>query len=143
MGSPRRRGEWIVALDADARFEPEPIAHLVAPLADPRVGAVAGDAKVGNRVDLVTRWQAVEYVTSPETSIVAPSRCSRCVAVVPGAVGAHGAAMRCARREASAPRRSLRDQDLALPLSRQGYRIAYADDGTSRVDRGPRHASAP
>ena len=29
------------------------------------VGAVAGNAKVGNRVILWTRWQALEYITSP------------------------------------------------------------------------------
>ena len=32
--------------------------------ANPKIGAVAGNAKVGNRVNLWTRWQALEYITS-------------------------------------------------------------------------------
>ena len=58
--------EIVVCLDADTQFEPDTIATLVAPLADARVGAVAGNAKVGNRINLVTRWQALEYITVAE-----------------------------------------------------------------------------
>jgi len=57
-------GEIVVALDADTQFEPETIARLVRWFENERVGAVAGNAKVGNRVNLVTRWQAIEYVTA-------------------------------------------------------------------------------
>ncbi|MEO5587477.1 MAG: glycosyltransferase, partial [Novosphingobium sp.] len=53
-------GSVIVALDADTQFEPETVSRLVRWFADERIGAVAGNAKVGNRVNLVTRWQAVE-----------------------------------------------------------------------------------
>ena len=35
---------------------------LVQPFADPEVGAVAGNVKVGNRASLVARWQHIEYV---------------------------------------------------------------------------------
>ncbi|MCU0636309.1 MAG: glycosyltransferase, partial [Gemmatimonadaceae bacterium] len=52
-------GEVIVVVDADTVLADDAIAHLVHPLADARVGAVAGNAKVGNRVNLVTRWQSV------------------------------------------------------------------------------------
>ena len=41
-----------------------PISQLVPHFLDPRVGAIAGNAKVGNRVNLWTRWQALEYITS-------------------------------------------------------------------------------
>ncbi|WP_163279739.1 hypothetical protein, partial [Enterobacter hormaechei] len=53
-----------IALDADTQFEPLTIARLARWFADEEIGAIAGNAKVGNRVNLVTRWQAVEYVTS-------------------------------------------------------------------------------
>ena len=30
----------------------------------PQVGAVAGNAKVGNRINMITRWQALEYIVA-------------------------------------------------------------------------------
>ena len=59
------RSEIVIALDADTQFEPDTIARLArwfAPIA--RLAAVAGNAKVGNRINLVTKWQALEYVTA-------------------------------------------------------------------------------
>ena len=47
----------MVGLDADTVFLPGTLAALIEPLGDPAVAAVAGNAKVGNRVNLVTRWQ--------------------------------------------------------------------------------------
>lgn len=58
------KGEVIVALDADTLFPPETISRLVRWFVDPRIGAVAGNALVGNRLNLLTRWQALEYVTA-------------------------------------------------------------------------------
>ena len=46
------RGEVIIALDADTQFEPTTIARLARWFADPEIGAVAGNAKVGNRINL-------------------------------------------------------------------------------------------
>ncbi|MCU0619397.1 MAG: glycosyltransferase, partial [Gemmatimonadaceae bacterium] len=63
-GIARATGTIVVCLDADTIFEPTTVAALVRPFADRTVGAVAGNAKVGNRINLVTRWQALEYVTS-------------------------------------------------------------------------------
>ncbi|NWN33767.1 hypothetical protein GY663_31810, partial [Klebsiella michiganensis] len=51
------------------------------------IGAIAGNAKVGNRVNLVTRWQAVEYVTSQNLERRALASLDA-IMVVPGAVGA-------------------------------------------------------
>jgi len=80
-------GEIVIALDADTQFEPTTIARLARWFADPRIGAVAGNAKVGNRVNLVTRWQALEYVTAQNLERRALSSLNAMM-VVPGAVGA-------------------------------------------------------
>jgi cellulose synthase/poly-beta-1,6-N-acetylglucosamine synthase-like glycosyltransferase len=53
----------------------------------PRVGAVAGNTKVGNRINLLTRWQALEYITSQNLDRRAFDVLN-CITVVPGAVGA-------------------------------------------------------
>ncbi len=58
------KDEFYVGIDADTSIAPNAVGRLVAHFADPEVGAVAGNAKVGNRVNLWTRWQALEYITS-------------------------------------------------------------------------------
>ncbi|HEX4599759.1 MAG TPA: glycosyltransferase [Gemmatimonadales bacterium] len=119
------RGAVIVAVDADTVLAPGAIQALVAPLADPRVGAVAGNAKVGNRINLVTRWQAVEYVTSQSLDRRAFAVLN-CITVVPGAIGAWRRELVLAAGGFS-DQTMAEDQDLTLALLRRGWRIAYAD----------------
>ncbi|NKJ42799.1 MULTISPECIES: glycosyltransferase [unclassified Novosphingobium] len=122
-------GEIIVALDADTQFEPETIGKLVRWFEKPEIGAVAGNAKVGNRVNLVTRWQAVEYVTAQNIERRALTRFDA-IMVVPGAVGAW-------RREAlndvgGYPEDTLaEDQDLTIAIQRHGWKVAYDEDAVA------------
>ncbi|HEY0930416.1 MAG TPA: AcvB/VirJ family lysyl-phosphatidylglycerol hydrolase [Gemmatimonas sp.] len=125
LGIARAHGEVIVALDADTVFAPDAIAQLVQPLRDPMVAAVAGNAKVGNRLNLVTRWQAVEYITSQNLDRRAFTDLNA-ITVVPGAIGAWRTS---AVREAGGFTHDTlaEDQDLTIALRRRGWRIAYAD----------------
>ena len=117
--------EVVVVVDADTMLAPEAIRALVAPLADPRVAAVAGNAKVGNRVNLVTRWQALEYITSQNLDRRA-FHVLNAITVVPGAIGAwRRGAVQAAGGFSSAT--LAEDQDLTMALLRAGHRIAYAD----------------
>ena len=117
------RGEIIVALDADTQFEPGTVALLTRWFADPAIGAVAGNAKVGNCVNLVTRWQAVEYVTAQNLERRALSQ-FHAMMVVPGAVGAWRRA--ALRSVGGYPEDTLaEDQDLTIAIQRAGWRIAY------------------
>ena len=126
FGIERATGEIVVALDADTLFPPGTVTRLVAPLFDPRVGAVSGNAKVGNRVNLVTRWQAVEYVTSQNLDRRAFSLLD-CITVVPGAVGAWRTSL--VREVGGFSDDTLaEDQDLTLAIRRRGYAIAFADE---------------
>ena len=59
---------------------------MVPPFLDPKVPAVAGNAKVGNRVNLWTRWQALEYITSQNFERRALNTMGA-VSIVPGAIG--------------------------------------------------------
>ena len=81
------RGEIIVALDADTLFLPDTISKLVRRFQNPEVGAVAGNVKVGNRINPLTYWQAIEYITSQNLDRRAYAAINS-VSVVPGAVGA-------------------------------------------------------
>lgn len=122
-GLAEARGEIIVALDADTLFPPETIAQLARWFANPKVGAVAGNAIVGNRVNLVTRWQALEYVTAQNLERRALAALGA-VTVVPGAVGAW-------RRSALAelggypPDTLAEDQDLTIAVQRAGWRVEF------------------
>jgi cellulose synthase/poly-beta-1,6-N-acetylglucosamine synthase-like glycosyltransferase/peptidoglycan/xylan/chitin deacetylase (PgdA/CDA1 family) len=77
----------LVMLDGDTVFEPQTIRRLVQPLRDPRVGAVSGNVKVGNRKGLLGRWQHLEYVVgfNLDRRLLDVLRCITCV---PGAIGA-------------------------------------------------------
>ncbi|MEP6590839.1 MAG: glycosyltransferase [Gemmatimonadota bacterium] len=128
-GIRRSRGELVIGLDADTLFEPDTVARLVAPLADPQVGAVAGNAKVGNRINLVTRWQALEYVTSQNLDRRAFALLD-CITVVPGAVGAWRKSLVLEAGGFSGDTLA-EDQDLTLAIGRRGHRVAYAPDAVA------------
>ena len=118
-------GDIIVALDADTLFDPDAVTYLIQPLADPHVGAVAGNAKVGNRINLVTRWQALEYITSQNLDRRAFALLD-CIMVVPGAIGAWRKSLVLEVGGFSNDTLA-EDQDLTLSIGRGGYRVAYAD----------------
>ena len=132
-------GEIIVALDADTQFEREAIIKLVRWFIDPKIGAVAGNAKVGNRVNLVTRWQAVEYVTAQNIERKALTRFDA-IMVVPGAVGAW-------RRKAlddvgGYPEDTLaEDQDLTIAIQRKKWKIAYEEEAVAWTEAPETFAS--
>ncbi|MBN9319974.1 MAG: glycosyltransferase [Caulobacterales bacterium] len=116
-------GDIIVALDADTQFAPDTIGLLARWFVDPKVGAVAGNAIVGNRVNIVTRWQALEYVTAQNLERRALAALGA-VTVVPGAVGA----WRRAALEALGgyPADTLaEDQDLTLACQAAGWTVEF------------------
>ncbi|MBI1213857.1 MAG: glycosyltransferase [Alphaproteobacteria bacterium] len=122
-GLARARGEIVVALDADTQFEPETISRLTRWFADPKVGAVAGNAKVGNRVNMMTRWQALEYITAQNLERRALAAIN-CVTVVPGAVGAWR--RRVLDDLGGFPADTLaEDQDLTISVQRAGWQVMF------------------
>ncbi|HLY78523.1 MAG TPA: glycosyltransferase [Caulobacteraceae bacterium] len=126
------QGEIVVALDADTLFPPDTVAQLARWFADPRVGAVAGNAVVGNRLNLVTRWQALEYVTAQNLERRALAALGA-VTVVPGAVGA----WRKSALEALGgyPHDTLaEDQDLTIACQRAGWRVEFDSDARAYTE---------
>ena len=117
--------EIFVGIDADTVIAPDAISRLVPHFLNPKVAAVAGNAKVGNRVNLWTRWQALEYVTSQNFERRALNTLGA-VSVVPGAIGAWRVS---AVHEAGAYHHDTvaEDADLTMSLLRRGYRVEYED----------------
>jgi len=117
--------ELFVGIDADTVIAPNAISYLVPHFRDPRVAAMAGNAKVGNRVSLWTRWQALEYITSQNFERRALNTLNA-VSVVPGAIGAWRAA---AVRAAGGYHHDTvaEDADLTMALLQAGYKVNYED----------------
>jgi cellulose synthase/poly-beta-1,6-N-acetylglucosamine synthase-like glycosyltransferase/peptidoglycan/xylan/chitin deacetylase (PgdA/CDA1 family)/spore germination protein YaaH len=117
--------ELFVGIDADTVIASDAIAYLVPHFLNLEVAAVAGNAKVGNRVNLWTRWQALEYITSQNFERRALNTLGT-VSVVPGAIGAWRIS---AVREVGHYHTDTvaEDADLTMALLRRGYRVEYED----------------
>ncbi|MCF3171918.1 glycosyltransferase [Streptomyces sioyaensis] len=119
------RCEIIVMIDADTVFEPEALHRLIQPLADPTVGAVSGNTKVGNRRRLLGRWQHLEYVLGFNLDR-RMFEVLECMPTVPGAIGAF-------RRDALLAIGGISDDtlaedtDLTMALWRMGRRVVYEE----------------
>jgi cellulose synthase/poly-beta-1,6-N-acetylglucosamine synthase-like glycosyltransferase/peptidoglycan/xylan/chitin deacetylase (PgdA/CDA1 family) len=119
-------GEVIVMVDADTLFEAETLTRLVQPLADPAVGAVSGNTKVGNRGTLLGHWQHIEYVMgfNLDRRMYAVLEC---IPTIPGAVGAF-------RRDALEAVGGVsgatlaEDTDVTLAIGRSGRRVVYVEE---------------
>jgi peptidoglycan-N-acetylglucosamine deacetylase len=124
-GIEKAKGEIIIALDADTLFPPDAVRLLVRHFEDPNVGAVAGNAKVGNRINLVTRWQALEYIISQNLDRRAFALFN-CITVVPGAIGAWRKTDILAAGGFSSDTLA-EDQDLTIAIRKRGQVIAYEE----------------
>jgi cellulose synthase/poly-beta-1,6-N-acetylglucosamine synthase-like glycosyltransferase/peptidoglycan/xylan/chitin deacetylase (PgdA/CDA1 family) len=110
--------------------DPEAISHEVSDSlptcregrGEAAVGAVAGNVKVGNLVNMLTRWQSIEYITSQNFDRTAFAWLNA-ITVVPGAIGAF-------RKKAIEDAGGFttdtlaEDCDLSVRILRQGYTIA-------------------
>jgi cellulose synthase/poly-beta-1,6-N-acetylglucosamine synthase-like glycosyltransferase len=114
-----------VGIDADTVIAADAISKLIPHFEDPRIGAMAGNAKVGNRVNLWTRWQALEYITSQNFERRALDL-FHVVTVVPGAIGAWRTAP--VKAAGGYPLNTVaEDADLTMNLLEQGFRVDYED----------------
>ena len=117
--------EIYVGIDADTVIATDAISKLIPHFEDPRIGAMAGNAKVGNRVNLWTRWQALEYLTSQNFERRALDL-FHIVTVVPGAIGAWRTAP--VKAAGGYPINTVaEDADLTMNLLEQGFRVDYED----------------
>ncbi len=119
------RHDLVVMIDGDTIFQPDTVAALVAPFADPGVGAVAGNVKIADRDRLIPRLQHIEYVVGFNVDRRVQDRWGS-ISTIPGAAGAF-------RREAVREVGGLssdtlaEDTDLTIALGRAGWRVVYAD----------------
>jgi cellulose synthase/poly-beta-1,6-N-acetylglucosamine synthase-like glycosyltransferase len=120
------RHELIVTVDADTVFERGTLRRLVQPFRDERVGAVAGNTKVGNRQGMLGRWQHIDYVMGFNLDRRLYD-VLQCMPTVPGAIGAfRRSALDEVGRFSGAT--LAEDTDITIALGRAGWRVVYAED---------------
>jgi peptidoglycan-N-acetylglucosamine deacetylase len=125
-------GEIVVTIDADTTVDPSAIERLVRHFVDPGTAAVAGNVKVGNRTRWITRWQALEYITSQNMEKRAFDLLN-CITVVPGALGAWRA--EAIRNVGGFTADTLaEDTDLTISLRRRGWRISYDEEAKAYTE---------
>jgi peptidoglycan-N-acetylglucosamine deacetylase len=124
--------EILVALDADTVFRRGAIEKLVRHFADPRVGAVSGNARVGNRKPWITRFQSLEYTYGFNLDRRALDVLNA-ITVVPGAAGAWRKSL-ILEAGGFASDTLAEDTDLTLAIRRLGYRIRYDEEAVAYTE---------
>ncbi|WP_405496444.1 bifunctional polysaccharide deacetylase/glycosyltransferase family 2 protein [Streptomyces sp. NBC_00096] len=119
------RYDIVVMMDGDTVFEADTVEQLVQPFADPRIGAVAGNAKVGNRGTVIGAWQHIEYVMGFNLDRRMYDLL-RCMPTIPGAIGAF-------RRDAVLEVGGMsedtlaEDTDITIAMHRAGWKVVYQE----------------
>ena len=115
----------IVMMDGDTVFEPSTVRELVQPFGDPAIGAVAGNAKVGNRESLIGAWQHIEYVLGHNLD----RRMYDMLNVIPTIPGAVGAFRKVALQRVGGMSDDTlaEDTDITIAVLGDGWRIVYAE----------------
>lgn len=126
------RHDILVALDADTVFERGTIGKLTRHFANPKVGAVSGNAKVGNKRTLLARFQSMEYVCGFNLDRRALDLLNA-ITVVPGAVGAWRKDL--IERVGGFGHDTLaEDTDVTLAIRRLGFEIRYEEEAVAHTE---------
>lgn len=132
FGIDHSASDYVVCIDADTQLKTDAISMLMKKFTHEKVGAVAGNVKVGNEVNMITRWQSIEYITSQNFDRRAFDLLN-CIIVVPGAIGAF-------RKEAIQEAGGFttdtlaEDCDLTMRLHQKGYQIRNCTEAISYTE---------
>ncbi|MGW0335692.1 bifunctional polysaccharide deacetylase/glycosyltransferase family 2 protein [Streptomyces sp. NPDC003011] len=124
-GVANARHDLVVMMDGDTVFEPSTVRELVQPFGDARVGAVAGNAKVGNKDTLIGAWQHIEYVMGFNLDRRMYD-VLQCMPTIPGAVGAFRRTA-LERVGGMSDDTLAEDTDITMAIHRDGWRVVYAE----------------
>lgn len=119
----KARGEFVLCTDADSRLEPQTLKEAIKHFSDPEVVAVAGNVKIANRLNMLTRLQSLEYIEGLNLVRAAQAFLQK-ITVIPGPSGVF-------RKEAIEEIGGYlsdtfaEDCDLTLRLMLSGKRIKY------------------
>jgi peptidoglycan-N-acetylglucosamine deacetylase len=126
------RNEILISVDADTIFQRGTVGKLVRHFADPKIGAVSGNARVGNRRKWITRFQSIEYIYGFNLDRRALDLLNA-ITVVPGAVGAWRKEL-ILKLDGFGHDTLAEDTDLTLAVRRLGYVIRYEEEAVAYTE---------
>lgn len=132
LGERWATGDIVVIADCDSTYDRHALRNVLAPLADPSVGAVSGNIIVRNAgASLITRFQAIEYLISISLGKQAAALTDQ-ITCVSGAFGAF-------RRTAVEDVNGIdvgggEDFDLTLKLRKAGWKVKFVADAICFTD---------
>jgi len=131
-GAREATGDILICVDGDSRLHPYTLHMAMRHFKDPTLTALAGNVKVVNRINTITKLQALEYIEG--LNLVRRAQAFfRVVNIVPGPIGLF-------RREAILEVGGwdhdtfAEDCDLTLKLLARGYRIDYEPEAISYTE---------
>jgi cellulose synthase/poly-beta-1,6-N-acetylglucosamine synthase-like glycosyltransferase len=128
FGINESKANYVVCIDADTKLAPDAVSKLMRNFLDPvinegkNIGAVAGSVIVGNELNILTKWQSIEYITSQNFDRKGFAYLNA-ITVIPGAIGAF-------KKQAIIDAGGFtsdtlaEDCDITLRILREGYTIA-------------------
>ena len=93
FGIEESTADYVVCIDADTKLATDAVSKLMRNFLNPlnknshKIGAVAGSVIVGNEVNILTKWQSIEYITSQNFDRKGFAYVNA-ITVIPGAIGA-------------------------------------------------------
>ena len=132
VGIAYAESEFVICIDADTQLKTDAVSKLMQKFTSDDVAAVAGNVKVGNEINMITKWQSIEYITSQNFDRRAFDLLD-CITVVPGAIGAF---RKAAVIEAGGLTTDTlaEDCDLTMRLHRIGYKVRNCNDALSYTE---------
>ena len=128
----RSSGEFVMCVDADSKLEPDAVELMARYLRDKEIVAVAGSVFVSNRVNVLTKLQALEYIEG--LNMVRNAQAFlKLVNIIPGPLGMF-------RKDAIvevggyASDTFAEDADLTLKLIKKNYKIEFEPDAVAHTE---------
>jgi cellulose synthase/poly-beta-1,6-N-acetylglucosamine synthase-like glycosyltransferase/spore germination protein YaaH/peptidoglycan/xylan/chitin deacetylase (PgdA/CDA1 family) len=124
--------EFLVCIDADTQLKNNAVSELMKYFDEENVAAVAGNVKVGNEINMLTKWQSVEYITSQNFDRRAFDLINA-ITVVPGAIGAFrkDALIKIGKFSTDT---LAEDCDLTIRLLMEGYKVKYSHNAIAYTE---------
>jgi cellulose synthase/poly-beta-1,6-N-acetylglucosamine synthase-like glycosyltransferase/peptidoglycan/xylan/chitin deacetylase (PgdA/CDA1 family)/spore germination protein YaaH len=125
LGMAAAQGEYLVCVDSDTQLNHDAISFLIPYLKDENVAGVAGNVKVGNDKNILTKWQSIEYITSQNFDRRAFDELNA-ITVIPGAIGAFKKEI--VKKLGGFTTDTLaEDADLTMRILEAGFQVRYCD----------------
>ena len=131
-GIEQSSADFVICIDADTQLKTDAITELMRYFYDGEIAAVAGTVKVGNKNNLITNWQSIEYITAQNMDRRAFDILNT-ITVVPGAIGAF---RKSVIKEVGAFTTDTlaEDCDLTMRILRAGYTVKNCDSAIAYTE---------